>query len=80
MNTSTSIQHHFFPPFPLPTTIPLCIVIAVAPVDDVAIVCYSMPITPITVMQTPGTDTAIAEEIAFTQTSSSLLVPLQFSP
>lgn len=76
MNTSASIQHHFIPPFPLPTTVPLCIVIAVAPVDDATIVCYSMPITQITKMQTPRTNTAIAEEIAFTQTPSSLLVPL----
>jgi len=50
MNTSASIQHHFIPPFPLPTTVPLCIVIAVAPVDDATIVCYSMPITQITEM------------------------------
>lgn len=76
MNTSAAIQHHFIPPFPLPTTVPLCIVIAVAPVNDATIVCYSMPIAQITEMQTPGTNTAIAEEITFTQTSSSLLIPL----
>ena len=64
MNTLTPVPHRLLPSFHLPTTtlVPLCIAVAVTPMDGIAIA-STLFIAQIIKIPIPGTNAAIAEDI-----------------